>query len=444
MKQRDDAAKLPATHLTEGELHAFLDGQVDVFGAVRAGEIRSHLDSCASCRDRLVVESAVHDRAAGILGTEVGPEMLGLASLAELQARAAHGSGGTTAPVGGRGRLERRVTWGWAATVVLSLGIGYGVGAWGPERLADPAVGDVPAPPAAPAPVSADVPAVPANDPASVAANVVANAAMPPVDADAASLGGAPSGADESTAAPTTGTAPVEADRVAPMPPRDPRRTVAEVVPSLERVAPIQEPEEPLAKALFGARPDSPDSAVALDSLAARSRMIEDRLDALQSATPSPVLRDVAERVASSGSTRLSVDATPPTRLLRSDATGVPLGSGTPANPPLLESTVPGDVGSDVSLVLEGLTIDVLRWIEVWPGQQGLLSVQRFPDGRLVELRIAGPAVGDGAPVEPPPAERTEPIEGWARAIAPLGSGWVALDGPLAVKELAALLATIR
>ena len=449
MKQRDDASIAPGTHLTEGELHTFLDGQVDVYGAERAGEIRAHLDACATCRDRLAVESAVHDRAAAILGSEVGSEMLGLASLAELQARAAHGTQASTA----RGSLERRVHWGWAATVVLSLGVGYGVGAWGPAAP----------PPAEEAPVATDLAEsfAPAASPAArVEADqaAVAPAPGPESPGESSSIGETPSSVEAPSTvgslsigeAPSSGEARVGGDSGAAVdsrPALDPRRTVEEVVPSVERVAPIQVPEAPSAKIAAGS-----------------ATPVGDPLIALQSAPTPPALRDVADRVTAGSAVRLSAEAARSTRVLRSDAANTSLGSGLPAVSPAISSPVPSavapepqapepsaaesadfdDFAADVSLVLEGLTIDALRWMEVWPGQEGLVSIQRFADGRRVELRIAGPAVGDTGSVIAPPANLSDPIDGWARAVRALGSGWIALDGPLPAEELAALLTTIR
>lgn len=467
MKQRDDASIAPGSHLTEGELHTFLDGQVDVYGADRASAIRAHLDACATCRDRLAVESAVHDRAAAILGSDVGSEMLGLASLAELQARAAHGEGG--APTS-RGRIERRVRWGWAATVVLSLGVGYGVGAWGPAAapLAEEAPGSI---------VAAE-PMVPAEAVAPAQTIVPAEAVVQAeTDAPGELVAPAASQADRAQAGQA-------AEATDARPALDPPRTVAEGVPPRARVAPIQTPAAPQAKVALGERPPSPDTlnprgsltsveslasvgAAALasvrDSLAGRPAVLGDPLNALQSAPAAPALRDVADRVAAGNAVRLSAEAARSSRILRSDATA--LGAAPPAlSPPDLsgvstasaaapESTALepraaesdlDDFAADVSLVLEGLTIDALRWMEVWPGQEGLVSIQRFADGRRVELRVAGPAVGDQEPVVAPPANRTDPVDGWARAVRALGSGWIALDGPLSAEELAALLTTIR
>jgi hypothetical protein len=186
----------------------------------------------------------------------------------------------------------------------------------------------------------------------------------------------------------------------------------------------------------------SPDSLSSPDSLAGRSATALDRLSAVESVAQPPVLGDVAERLAAGSAARMSIDETGrPARMLRSDVGDATLGS--PA-PPRQDASDRVEADIDVSLVLDGLTIESLRWMEVWPGQQGLVSIQRFGDGRRVELRIAGPAVGDSGPVAPPPGSRTDPVEGWARVIGPLGAGWVALDGPLSAEELGELLATIR
>ena len=432
MQQRDDAAA-PQAHLTEGELHTFLDGQVAVFGPARAQEIRAHVDECGLCRDRLAVESSVRDRASAILGSETGPSTIELPSLADMQAVAGHGAVDVPGPV--RGRLERRVRWGWAATVVLSLGVGYGVGAWGPgvgmpvseEEMLPARAGE-----------NAQDVALPPQD-------VALQAPGPAVQAPASRP--APDREEPAAAAPTA-KARQEADQASSPPVALPRRTVEEPVPAAERVAPVRERQTftvPSSNVVAAGAERSPDSLAAADSLGGRSASALDRLSALESVAPPPVLGDVAERLAAGSGTRMSTDETArPARMLRSDAgdaTNPTLGSPAPSRegaPNAAEADV------DVSLVLDGLSIETLRWMEVWPGQQGLVSIQRFADGRRVELRIAGPAVGDSGPVTPPPGDRTDPVEGWARVIGPLGAGWVALDGPLSAEELVDLLATIR
>jgi hypothetical protein len=426
MQQRDDVTA-PQAHLTAGELHTFLDGHVAVFGPVRAQEIRAHLAECGPCRDRLAVESSVQDRASAILGSEAGPSTLELPSLAEMQAVAGQGAGEVPEP--GRGRLERRVRWGWAATVVLSLGVGYGVGAWGPG------VG---------VPVSEEaIPSARAGESLQDAAPQT-----PGPVAEAPVSRPIPDREESEAAAPmatATAKARQEADQAESPPEALPRRTVEEPVPAAARVAPVRERETftvPSPNVVGAGAERAPDSLSVADSLAGRSASALDRLSAVESVAQPPVRGDVAERLAAGSAARMSIDETGrPARMLRSVVGDPTLGS--PA-PPREDASDRVEADVDVSLVLDGLTIESLRWMEVWPGQQGLVSIQRFADGRRVELRIAGPAVGDRRPVTPPPGTRTDPVEGWARVMGPLGSGWVALDGPLSAEELGELLATIR
>jgi anti-sigma factor RsiW len=117
-------------HVTDGELHAFLDGGLDLLPDERGEEVRKHLSDCAACRERLQDEEAVRSRAQEILAEGL-PSDLDIPSFEELRERAealkeaeereATGGGQT---VRYRGPL-RGVPLAWAATIVLALGVGW-------------------------------------------------------------------------------------------------------------------------------------------------------------------------------------------------------------------------------------------------------------------------------------------------------------------------------
>jgi hypothetical protein len=105
------------SHVDEGTLHAWLDGALDALPAAEAARVREHLAACEVCRARLEEERAIRKEATEILGAAV-PEVLEPPAFEELRARAE-----------ARGRTERAMPrvyrYGWAASVVLALGLGW-------------------------------------------------------------------------------------------------------------------------------------------------------------------------------------------------------------------------------------------------------------------------------------------------------------------------------
>lgn len=116
------------SHLSEGELHGWLDGAYS--GSEEEASIRQHLESCSECFERLEEARGVRNEAAEILSRAI-PESVAAPTFEEIARRAAEPAQGRTsqeAP-GRRGRAP--VRWlsverlGWAATVVLALGAGW-------------------------------------------------------------------------------------------------------------------------------------------------------------------------------------------------------------------------------------------------------------------------------------------------------------------------------
>lgn len=117
-------------HITDGELHAYLDGAADLLPEGRGDQVRNHLDSCPVCRERLQDEKSVRDRSQGLLDSVAPPE-LPLPSFEEIRTRAGAAESVTEKEtgvegVGGRYRGPLRgAPLAWAATVVLALGVGW-------------------------------------------------------------------------------------------------------------------------------------------------------------------------------------------------------------------------------------------------------------------------------------------------------------------------------
>ncbi|MDX1567889.1 MAG: hypothetical protein R3223_08820, partial [Longimicrobiales bacterium] len=126
--------------------HVHLDGALDLLPDHRAAGIREHLSRCEDCQARLEEERRIREQASEILGGAVaGAAASVLPSFDRVRERAAGGEPGTTesgaspaADSAGRGHppgpstessARSRESWyrglAWAATVVLSLGIGW-------------------------------------------------------------------------------------------------------------------------------------------------------------------------------------------------------------------------------------------------------------------------------------------------------------------------------
>lgn len=112
-------------HLSDGELHAYLDGALEHLPRGRAEEIREHLRTCEACRSRLAGEQELLERSGAILDAGA-PASVEAPPLEELRERARIREE--------RAAEERRRPWramprtqvlAWAATVVLALGIGW-------------------------------------------------------------------------------------------------------------------------------------------------------------------------------------------------------------------------------------------------------------------------------------------------------------------------------
>ena len=106
------------SHVDDGALHAYLDGALDSFPAAEADRIRSHLESCEACSQRLEEEQQLRAEASAILagaGTYLGD----IPPFEELRARAQ-----------AREHTRRPGAWkigrlAWAASLVIGLGSGW-------------------------------------------------------------------------------------------------------------------------------------------------------------------------------------------------------------------------------------------------------------------------------------------------------------------------------
>jgi len=104
------------SHVSEGALHAYLDGALDELPPTEAEAIREHLDACTECAQRLEAERSVRTSAHAILGL-AAPD-IEIPSLEELRAYVERTR--PRRPV--TGRIHRL---GWAASIVIAVGAGW-------------------------------------------------------------------------------------------------------------------------------------------------------------------------------------------------------------------------------------------------------------------------------------------------------------------------------
>lgn len=103
-------------HISEGDLHTYLDGALSATDPEAEGRLTAHLARCADCRARLERERAIHDRSTELLAAAL-PEVAEIPPFESLRGSGVRGGG--TGASGGRSRLA------WAASVAVALGAGW-------------------------------------------------------------------------------------------------------------------------------------------------------------------------------------------------------------------------------------------------------------------------------------------------------------------------------
>ena len=202
-------------HVDEGRLHAWLDGELPPAGPEGARALERHLDECAACRALAEEERRIRDGASAILrGADPGeiapPRVIPL-------------------PVRGGRRAQPWITLGWAASVLLALGIGWVARPSGDDQIA--IAPSVPAP-RAPAPVA------PRNEPPLVGSGASAPTPATPLPArssastasapapQSADLAPLPRGAADEAPAPDAAISPPPEEAMPTLPPPPPPAAV--------------------------------------------------------------------------------------------------------------------------------------------------------------------------------------------------------------------------
>ena len=394
-------------HVTDGELHAFLDSALDLLPQDRGEEVRDHISSCPVCRERLQDEKLIRSQAEEILGD---PELgeIALPTFEELRERAeAPGSDPllpAKEPVEGiryRGPVKG-LPLAWAATIVLALGVGWmGGQVW--KTLPD---GGRPG-----GPVSTSAPR---EQPAAQSADLDAESSR----ADEVQLSrvdlrdvSTPSAAEE---------------RVGDPPPSAPQ---SERTRGAQRQSAPEEPE-----AAF-----RPSDSFAVVSRSAVGEVVMDETGRI---TDPAALTDAA-RAIDSLVVAPALDYAP---MVPAGRTG-----GVVMEPDSLET----------SLALRGLKVVSIEWEERVPGEKALLIRQLLSPGDTLELRYLGMLLGSepdprglregwtlleeahGGRVYANVLEASLP-PGWHQVVMERGRGLLVARAPISEANLKALLKTLH
>jgi anti-sigma factor RsiW len=384
-------------HITDGELHAYLDGALGHLPDGRGDEVRHHLGECSVCRERLRDEEEIRSQAQEMLAL-AAPEEVPLPSFEDLRARAdaaGHPEVGEKAPAHPRGPL-RGMPLAWAATVVLALGVGWmGGEIW--RTMPQESLG-------VPEPRNPALQSVPTSDSLGL---IELRSGSGGAESELGTLDETALDAAREDVATAVGT-PAEAIR-----------SGAETNPPAAEAAPVEAEGARKAGALSDARQK-----------------------ALDAGSGVPETR------------RAAITPTPSAALM---APTVPI-SGAPAeNEPgvLLRNLTASE---EISMAVPGLDLLSVEWEEWTPGERALYIRQLLPMGDTLELRYLGLFMGsdpDAAstfmsqgrvseeaperPLSPKVMEASLP-QGWNQVVMRWGRGWLVARAPLSVESLRGIL----
>ena len=396
------------SHISRGDIHAYLDGALGAYPEEAARHVREHLDVCRECAQLLEVERRLRQEASTIITASAqGP--VELDPLEELLARAkafdgpegaeeperSGRMGGARSSVGSRMYVLR-----WAATVVVSLGAG-----WMARDVTGPA---------------GDVARGPVAEPAATEIRLRRAADEQRAERDNTGELAEAETLLESQAAVAAGLAEAEAPR-----------------------------ESPGAGAVGGDGLGADRGAGGFDDDAVLDQV--EAVSARQRAE-SAVAREVGPADASVGAQAAEPQVQAPSLsdelrrsapdLDRRDAAS-PLGYAAPA------PSTAASLSTTSSFLVPGLPVRDVRLVPGADGSAGgpggsVVVTQELDDGRLVELQFV-PSAGSDAVVGGVFQERNEFLgriqpAGWAMAVRDVPGGVAVLSGPLTEPELGELL----
>ena len=439
------------SHISKGDVHAYLDGALGAYPVEAATHVREHLDACRECAQLLEGERRLRKEADAILAAST-PGQIELDPFEELRARATVSDRPERADGGegewtrsGRPLLGRRLyALRWAAMVVVSLGAG-----WMARDLAEPA-GRF-ALDATPELVVQEIELVPLadqerseSDDAGIPAEAetstdVLPEPLPerlpePLPESQAVVAGVPVGAVTPSDADTPSDVQIVAARFqAPVPPEAPGAAAARGVrPDADPGAGRLDDNLVLDQVeVFVARTSRQRAELSLAPAAvAADTSVRARAEELQREEPevvAPALSDELRRAAPRGAQRRAISP------LSVDPAAIP----------------PGVLRSTTSFQVPGLEILYVRLApgaDDLPGISGtsLVLTQELEDGRIIELQFVpgaenDPALGVALRERDDRAGRTRRA-GWGTARREVPGGMAILSGPLSESELEDLL----
>ena len=394
-------------HVGEGEMHAYLDGELDAVLGDAACAVREHLVGCPLCRMRLDEEAGLRAAADAVLAGAL-PPAAPPPPLESLKDRAQGEDGPTSSASGGRRTRRRRMaSLAWAASVAVALGLGWSVrDRIGSAVAADPAY--------APASESAGAAAESALAQAPTAADGPGAGAVVRASSTTASAGSeteaAPSGGGPAPAPEGSAEGPSAAARLASAPPDAPTlpdpslpdavgKRIAVTLPALSSPAAAQEDHAPRDHAGTTTR----DAGAGLPRVAFRAAMSE---TAGLGGGPQALLPAGLE----------------------------PVHHGRPAPPVSV-------AGPAQPLTVPGLPLLTVVGGDVAPGVKGVRVLQRLPSSDTLELVVVpgGPDARGGE--DALDAVLAEPLPtGWSRVVRVRSAGWVIALAPLSAAELSGLV----
>jgi hypothetical protein len=388
------------SHVDEGALHAYLDGALEEYPTGEARRIRAHLERCEACAQALARARTLRDEADLLLAmpnVDVSPPPLEeLRTLARSAAESERASR--------RGVPLYRL--GWAASVVLALGVGWMLRGGVPE---------VSAPPVAEAVNPSDVGA--AQQEARRLARAQESAGPGVVNATP----GVPAGRQERQVAEAVPPAPMPESPAALDVATTEDLVYAELDDAEEAAADLAEmalaaggagePDPPMVPAV------TPEPGVGLAADANTAVVAQAPLEA-----PTEAERDDAP--ASSDRTALSARSAQVSSALQIE--------GFTSRERESRRASAADASEPGSLVVPGLEVVSIVWREEGVVPAGVRVLQRLGDGGQLEL-IHLPAGFDPGSVEAAGA-------GVGELVVPRDQGWLIMRGPLAEDEFRSML----
>lgn len=428
-------------HIHDGELHAFLDGALDLLPEGRGEEIRDHLAECPACRERLQDEESIRAEAGSLLGD---PDLssVALPSFEELRQLAdapAPEPVSELEEVAEEVRPHRGLLKGlplaWAATIILALGVGWmGGQVWDslPSRT-------LPGGPVQPSPAEG----LPAVDAEAVA-----------VLEESVSQGSPVQEEQERRAEPETIRPEVERTRSEPSEDAPPGALPVAADPGVSAETPAPAPAEVVFQEVLAAEAARRDVSVqsAQDSISASLPGAEP--DRSKTTLPQGVIAVTVLRDSIAAS-RLS-----PAALMSRAAPITASEEARRQAPPIVGMADAASVET-ASMAIPGLEVLSTEWEERVPGEKALLIRQLVAPGDTLELRYLGLLLS----AEPSPDEARERTStqvggsagrvyanvlsaslppGWQQVVMERDRGLVVARGPFAEPHLKSLLKRLR